>query len=110
MQAADILIYRATQVPVGEDQVPHVEMTREIARRFNHLFGAEPDFEAKAKAAAKKLGSQAQQAVPRDACALHREGRGRRARAGPRRARRRGEPVAWSIASACSATSRARAG
>ena len=58
MQAADILIYRATQVPVGEDQVPHVEMTREIARRFNHLFGAEPDFELKAKAAAKKLGSK----------------------------------------------------
>ena len=58
LQAADILIYRATQVPVGEDQVPHVEMTREIARRFNHLFGAEPDFELKAKAAAKKLGSK----------------------------------------------------
>ena len=58
MQAADILIYRATQVPVGEDQVPHIEMTREIARRFNHLFGAEPDFEAKAKAAARKLGSK----------------------------------------------------
>ena len=58
MQAADILIYRATQVPVGEDQVPHIEMTREIGRRFNHLFGAEPDFEAKAKAAAKKLGSK----------------------------------------------------
>jgi tryptophanyl-tRNA synthetase len=58
MQAADILIYRATQVPVGEDQVPHIEMTREIARRFNHLFGAEADFEVKAREAAKKLGSK----------------------------------------------------
>ncbi len=59
MQAADILVYRSTLVPVGEDQVPHIEMTREIARRFNHVFGAEPDFEAKAKAAVRKLGTPA---------------------------------------------------
>ena len=59
MQAADILVYRSTLVPVGEDQVPHIEMTREIARRFNHVFGAEPDFEAKAKSAVRKLGAQA---------------------------------------------------
>ena len=39
LQAADILIYRADAVPVGEDQVPHIELTREIARRFNHLYG-----------------------------------------------------------------------
>jgi len=58
MQAADILIYRANMVPVGEDQVPHIEMTREIARRFNHLFGAEPGFEEKAKTAVKKLGTK----------------------------------------------------
>jgi tryptophanyl-tRNA synthetase len=58
MQAADILIYRANMVPVGEDQVPHIEMTREIARRFNHLFGNEPGFEEKAKAAVKKLGTK----------------------------------------------------
>ncbi|NLK88150.1 MAG: tryptophan--tRNA ligase [Clostridiaceae bacterium] len=38
LQAADILMYKADAVPVGEDQVPHVELTREIARRFNHLF------------------------------------------------------------------------
>ncbi|HYM47714.1 MAG TPA: tryptophan--tRNA ligase [Burkholderiaceae bacterium] len=59
MQAADILVYRSTLVPVGEDQVPHIEMTREIARRFNHVFGAEPDFEAKAKAAVRTLGAEA---------------------------------------------------
>ena len=59
MQAADILVYRSTLVPVGEDQVPHIEMTREIARRFNHVFGAEPDFESKAKAAVRKLGGDA---------------------------------------------------
>ena len=58
MQAADILIYRANMVPVGEDQVPHIEMTREIARRFNHLFGREPGFEEKANAAVKKLGGK----------------------------------------------------
>ena len=58
LQSADILIYRATQVPVGEDQVPHIEFTREIARRFNHIYGREAGFEAKAEAAAKKLGSR----------------------------------------------------
>jgi tryptophanyl-tRNA synthetase len=58
LQAADILIYRANKVPVGEDQVPHVEFTREIARRFNHLYGREPDFEEKAREAVKKLGSK----------------------------------------------------
>ncbi len=56
MQSADILIYRAHYVPVGEDQVPHVEITREVARRFNHLFGREPGFEEKAKAAMARLG------------------------------------------------------
>lgn len=58
LQAADILIYRAGQVPVGEDQVPHVELTREVARRFNHLYGRETDFEEKAQESAKKLGGK----------------------------------------------------
>jgi tryptophanyl-tRNA synthetase len=58
LQAADVLIYRAKYVPVGEDQVPHVEFMREIARRFNHVYGREPGFEEKALAAAKKLGSR----------------------------------------------------
>lgn len=58
LQAADILIYRANQVPVGEDQVPHIEFTRELARRFNHLYGRELGFEEKAEAAVKKLGGK----------------------------------------------------
>jgi len=58
LQSADILIYRANLVPVGEDQVPHVEFTREIARRFNHVFGREEGFEQKAEAAIKKLGAR----------------------------------------------------
>jgi len=58
LQSADILIYRARYVPVGEDQVPHVEFTREIARRFNHLYGREAGFEDKAKVAVKKMGSK----------------------------------------------------
>lgn len=58
LQAADILIYRALYVPVGEDQVPHVEMTREVARRFNYLYGREPGFEEKALEAVKKLGTK----------------------------------------------------
>ena len=58
MQSADILIYRANMVPVGEDQVSHIELTREIARRFNHIYGQESGFEDKAKAAVKKLGAK----------------------------------------------------
>jgi tryptophanyl-tRNA synthetase len=58
LQSADILIYKASQVPVGEDQVPHIELTREIARRFNHIYGKEKGFEEKAEAAIKKLGSK----------------------------------------------------
>jgi tryptophanyl-tRNA synthetase len=58
MQGADILIYRANMVPVGEDQVSHVELVRELARRFNNIYGREPGFEEKARAAMKKLGSK----------------------------------------------------
>jgi tryptophanyl-tRNA synthetase len=58
LQSADILIYRANLVPVGEDQVAHIEFTREIARRFNHIYGKEPGFEAKAESAVKQLGSK----------------------------------------------------
>jgi tryptophanyl-tRNA synthetase len=58
LQAADILLYRAAFVPVGEDQVPHIELTREVSRRFNHLFGKEPGFEEKAKQSIKILGSK----------------------------------------------------
>lgn len=58
LQSADILIYKAGQVPVGEDQVAHVELTREVARRFNHLYGREPDFETLAEHAMKKMGKK----------------------------------------------------
>jgi tryptophanyl-tRNA synthetase len=58
LQSADILAYKAGQVPVGEDQVAHVELTREVARRFNHLYGREHDFEEKSEAAAKKMGKK----------------------------------------------------
>lgn len=58
LQAADILIYKAGWVPVGEDQVPHVELTREIARRFNFTYGREPDFEVKVESAIRKLGKR----------------------------------------------------
>jgi len=58
LQSADILIYKASHVPVGEDQVPHIEFTREVARRFNHLYGKETGFEEKAEEAITKLGSK----------------------------------------------------
>ncbi len=58
LQAADILLYRAGVVPVGADQLPHIEFARDVARRFNHLYGREPDFEVKAEAAILKLGKK----------------------------------------------------
>ncbi|MDR0378407.1 MAG: tryptophan--tRNA ligase [Candidatus Accumulibacter sp.] len=58
LMSADILIYRADKVPVGEDQIPHVEFTRELARRFNHLYGRGPGFAEKAGEAVKKLGGR----------------------------------------------------
>ncbi len=59
LQSADILLYRAGNVPVGADQVAHVEITREVARRFNFIFGREPGFEESAEAAIKKMGKKA---------------------------------------------------
>ena len=56
LQAADILIYKATYVPVGGDQSSHVELTREVARRFNNLYGRARDFEQQVAAALAKLG------------------------------------------------------
>jgi tryptophanyl-tRNA synthetase len=58
LQSADILMYKAAFVPVGEDQVAHIELTREVARRFNHLYGKEADFEQKAEAAITKMGKK----------------------------------------------------
>ena len=58
LQSADILIYKAGLVPVGEDQVSHIELTREVARRFNHLYGRESDFEERAEAAVRKMGKK----------------------------------------------------
>lgn len=58
LQSADILAYKAGSVPVGEDQVAHVELTREVARRFNFIYGKEADFEEKAKLAISKMGKK----------------------------------------------------
>ena len=58
LQSADILIYKAGLVPVGEDQVAHVELTREVARRFNYVYGREVDFEEKAESAVTKMGKK----------------------------------------------------
>jgi tryptophanyl-tRNA synthetase len=58
LQSADILIYKAGLVPVGEDQLAHIELTREVARRFNYLFGRAPDFEEKAESAISKMGKR----------------------------------------------------
>ncbi|HHF7347062.1 TPA: tryptophan--tRNA ligase [Legionella feeleii] len=58
LQSADVLLYKADYVPVGEDQVAHIELTREIARRFNFIYGREPNFEALAIEAIKKMGKK----------------------------------------------------
>ncbi|KTC96614.1 tryptophan--tRNA ligase [Legionella erythra] len=58
LQSADVLLYKADYVPVGEDQVAHIELTREVARRFNHIYGREPNFEALAMEGIKKMGKK----------------------------------------------------
>ena len=58
LQSADILIYKAGLVPVGEDQVSHVEFTREVARRFNYIYGRKSGFEEKAELAVNKMGKK----------------------------------------------------
>ena len=58
LQTADIIIFKADYVPVGEDQVAHVEMAREVARRFNYLYGRDAGFEEKAQRAARKMGKK----------------------------------------------------
>jgi len=57
LQTADVLAYEATKVPVGEDQIPHIEIARKIVRRFNHLYDAEfPEMEPMVKDTPKLLG------------------------------------------------------
>ena len=58
LQSADVLLYKADFVPVGEDQVSHIELIREVARRFNHLYGREANFEQLALDAIKKMGKK----------------------------------------------------
>lgn len=74
LQAADILIYKAGMVPVGEDQVAHVELTREVARRFNHIYGREPGFEALAEQAKKKMGKKSAKLYTRYRTAYQEQG------------------------------------
>ena len=94
MQGADILIYRANMVPVGEDQVSHVELVREIARRFNHIYGREPGFEDKAKAAIKKLGAKKARRYAELRTAFQEQGDDEALRGRARAAERHAEPVA----------------
>lgn len=63
LQSADILAYRPQQVPVGEDQLPHIEFTREIARRFNHFYGGGEEFLKQMKDALKKLPGEARKTI-----------------------------------------------
>ena len=74
LQAADILIYKPHFVPVGEDQVAHLELAREVARRFNHLYGREPNFEEKCQNAVSKLGKKNAQLFDRLKTAYQTEG------------------------------------
>jgi len=74
LQAADILIYKAAYVPVGEDQASHVELTREVARRFNHLYGRASDFESRVAAALAKLGKDDARYLERQRKAFQQDG------------------------------------
>ena len=92
LQAADILIYKAAFVPVGEDQASHVELTREVARRFNHLYGRRGDFEAKVAAAL---------AAEQGRCSAT-------SRSSARRSARPAPPRRWPRARPCSSAPRRR--
>ena len=74
LQAADILIYKANHVPVGEDQAPHVEITREVARRFNHLYGRGKNHDAQVAAALSHLGKDDARYVERQRKAYGQDG------------------------------------
>lgn len=74
LQSADVLIYRANLVPVGEDQVSHIEVTREIARRFNYIYGREPNFEILVQEAIKKMGKKNSQLYHQFRQAFQQEG------------------------------------
>ncbi len=63
LQSADVLLYQADFVPVGEDQAPHVELIREVARRFNHIYGKESNFEELVQEAIKKMGEKKWQVI-----------------------------------------------
>ena len=109
LQSADILLYRPMYVPVGEDQVAHVEITREIARRFNFVFGREPDFEAKAERASQESGQQERRDLSRTAQELPGTRQCRCARARAHVAGRQLAARRWPTASDCSAISKAPA-
>ena len=109
MQAADILIYRANMVPVGEDQVSHIELTREIARRFNHLYGREPGFEEKAEGRGEEDRQQEGAALQRAAHRVPGAGRRGGARGGARRCSTTRRTCRSATASGSSAISRAAA-
>jgi hypothetical protein len=108
LMSADILIYRADKVPVGEDQLPHVEFTRELARRFNHMYGREPGFEEKAKEAIKKLGSKRARLYEEFRTRFQQNG-DEEGLASARRCSRRPRIFRWATASVSTATSKAAA-
>ncbi len=74
LQAADILIYKANHVPVGEDQAPHVEITREVARRFNHLYGRGRNHDAQVAAAIAQLAKDDARYIERQRKAYSQDG------------------------------------
>jgi tryptophanyl-tRNA synthetase len=74
LQAADILIYKASFVPVGEDQAPHVEITREVARRFNHLYGRAANHDQQVAAALAKLSKDDARYIERQRKAYGQDG------------------------------------
>ena len=102
LQAADILIYKAAYVPVGVDQAPHVEITREVARRFNHLYGREPDFDELVERRAQEARQGAREGIRGRAPGVPRGRRRGGARARPRD--HRGERIARRAATASAST------
>ena len=102
LQSADILLYKPTYVPVGEDQVAHVEITREVARRFNHIYGREPRLRSESREGAEESRQPQQHALQGVAPALSGTGRCEAVREGACACSKAMRVSRSPIASACS--------
>lgn len=105
LQSADILVYRAGKVPVGADQVSHVEITREIARRFNHIYGREQDLRSRPRAPSSRWVKRTPSCIATSSGVTRKRAIWRHWKP-PVRCSRNNRISPWVIVSVCMATSK----